>query len=236
MKIKAVLFDLDGTLLPMDQEMFVKRYFGLLAQKMAMFSYQPQKLIDAVYAGTIAMMKNDGRKSNEVVFWDKMSEVYGESVRQDEKRFEEFYREEFDNVKISTSFSRLASIVVGMAKDMGLRVVLATNPIFPQIATQKRMAWAGLDHKDFEFYTTYENYYHCKPNLEYYKDILSKLGVDAKECLLVGNDVNEDMIAQELGMSVFLLTNCLINKDNKDISNYPQGDFEDLMEYIKRLG
>ena len=35
MNIKAVLFDLDGTLLPMDQDIFVKSYFGLLAKKLS---------------------------------------------------------------------------------------------------------------------------------------------------------------------------------------------------------
>ena len=33
--MKTILFDLDGTLLPMDQDAFVKYYMGLFAQKMA---------------------------------------------------------------------------------------------------------------------------------------------------------------------------------------------------------
>lgn len=67
--IKVILFDLDGTLLPMDQEIFVKTYFGLIAQKLAPYGYQPKELIEAVWAGTKAMVKNDGRKTNEEVFW-----------------------------------------------------------------------------------------------------------------------------------------------------------------------
>jgi FMN phosphatase YigB (HAD superfamily) len=62
-----------------------------------------------------------------------------------------------------------------------------------------------------------------------------KLGVSPEECLMVGNDVNEDMIAETLGMKVFLLKDCIINKDNKDISIYPNGSFGELMEYVKSL-
>lgn len=53
---------------------------------------------------------------------------------------------------------------------------------------------------------------------------------------MVGNDVSEDMIAQDLGMQVFLLTDCLINKENEDISRYPHGSFPQLMDYIGSIG
>ena len=64
--------------------------------------------------------------------------------------------------------------------------------------------------------------------------ITEKLGLDPKECLMVGNDVSEDMIAEKLGMKVFLLTDCIINKENKDIDQYPNGGFQELIEYINK--
>ena len=118
---------------------------------------------------------------------------------------------------------------------MGYRTVLATNPLFPPTATQSRIRWAGLIPEDFEFITTYDNSSFCKPNPDYYREILGKLNLNAGECLMVGNDVNEDMIAQTLGMQVFLLTDCLINKENRDISQYPYGSFPELMDYIRGL-
>ena len=54
--IKAILFDLDGTLLPMDQDEFTKGYFKLLAAKLAPYGYEPKTLIDTVWAGTAAMV------------------------------------------------------------------------------------------------------------------------------------------------------------------------------------
>ena len=52
---------------------------------------------------------------------------------------------------------------------------------------------------------------------------------------MVGNDVGEDMIAEKLGMRVFLLTDCMINKANADISIYPHGNFDDLKNFLNTL-
>jgi FMN phosphatase YigB (HAD superfamily) len=233
--IKMILFDLDGTLLPMDLNVFVKAYFGGIAKRLAARGYQADSLISAIRTGTAAMIKNDGKQTNEQVFWDKFAQLYGENAKSDEPYFEEFYRLDFDKVQVSCGYNPKAAEAVNTIKQMGFRVALATNPIFPAIATQKRIAWAGLTPGDFELYTTYENSHYCKPNLAYYQEVISALGVSAEECLMVGNDVSEDMIAKQLGMKVFLLTDCLINKDEADISVYPNGSFDQLLEYVKTL-
>ena len=58
--ITTLLFDLDGTLLPMDTEVFTKHYFSLLVQKLAPYGYEAKPLIGAVLAGIEAMAVNDG--------------------------------------------------------------------------------------------------------------------------------------------------------------------------------
>jgi FMN phosphatase YigB (HAD superfamily) len=125
--------------------------------------------------------------------------------------------------------------VIGVLKEKGMRCVLATNPIFPEAATLHRISWAGLDPKDFLLYTTYENSRHCKPNPEYYRDILAQIGEDPEACLMVGNDVQEDMVARELGMQVFLLTDCLLDRMKTDLSQYPHGDFSALLALVKKI-
>ena len=234
MAVKIVLFDLDGTLLPMDQDVFVKTYFGLLAKRLAPLGYEPTELINAVWAGTKAMIKNTGEKTNEEVFWDDFASRYGEEARNDLPEFDAFYREDFDKVKQVCGFNPKAKEVIDLLKEKGIRVALATNPIFPAIATEKRIAWAGLSPEDFELYTTYENSNYCKPNTEYYNEIVNQLNIQPEECLMVGNDVSDDMVAEKVGMKVFLLTDCLINKTDKDVSEYPNGSFEELIEYISK--
>lgn len=233
--LTTVFFDLDGTLLPMDQEVFLEAYMGGLAAKMVPYGYEPKLLIKSIWKGTGAMVMNDGHARNDEVFWNTFSAIYGKDTRVDEPVFEEFYRVEFQQVAGACGFDTRAAQTVRTLKEMGLKVVLATNPLFPSIATRSRAKWAGLDPDDFDLITTYENSFHCKPNPDYYREILDRLHLRPEECLMVGNDAAEDMVAQVLAMKVFLLTDCLINKENRDITQYPHGSFPALMDYIRSL-
>lgn len=235
MSLKAVLFDLDGTLLPMDQDVFIKTYFKGIAAKLAPHGYEPKALIDTIWAGTVQMIKNDGQTTNEKAFWNCFASGYGEKSLEDLPLFEKFYQESFDEVQAVCGYQPAAAEMIAKLKKAGLRVVLATNPIFPSIATRKRIRWAGLQPEDFELFTTYENSRYCKPNLRYYEEILEQLHVSPEECLMVGNDVGDDMVAQKLGMQVYLLTDCLINKANEDISHYNHGNFCELVQWLDTL-
>ncbi len=233
--IKTILFDLDGTLLPMDQDVFTKSYFRQLIKKIAPLGYDPEILVDTIWKGTKAMVENDGTRTNEDAFWDCFVERFGENAKKDIPVFEEFYRKEFQEVEKDCGKNPMAKKTVKWIKEKGFQVALATNPIFPSIATESRIRWAGLEPEDFSIYTTYENSIHSKPNPEYYRDIVKQLNCKAEECMMIGNDVEEDMIAKTLGMKVFLLTDCIINRSNKDIAEYPHGSFQDLMDYINHM-
>ena len=235
MSITTVLFDLDGTLLPMDQDTFVKAYIKGLTVAAEPAGYSPMIFSTAIMAGTAAMVKNNGEKTNEEVFWDTLERTYGESVCGDIHLFDEFYATDFQKIKNVCGFTPKAAELIQHIKEKGYRVALATNPLFPQVATESRIRWAGLSPDDFELYTSYENSRYCKPNPDYYQEVVKNLGVNPEECLMVGNDAQEDMIAETLGMKVFLLTDCLINKYDVDISKYPNGDFDTLIDYIINL-
>lgn len=232
MAIKAVLFDLDGTLVPMDQDVFVGDYFKRISTKLAPYGYEPKQFVDTIWKGTYAMIKNNSDRCNEEIFWDYAKTVYGEKILADKPLFDEFYEQEFDKVKAVCGFNPQAAETVRKLKEMGYKVALATNPIFPERATRWRIGWAGLTPDDFEFYTTYENINSCKPNLAYYIECAARIGCKPEECLMVGNDVGDDMVAESIGIKVFLLTDCLINKTDEDITKYPNGSFNELMEYI----
>lgn len=233
--ITACLFDLDGTLLPMDQDEFVKAYFSGLVRAMIPYGYDPQLLVKAIGAGTMAMVQNDGSARNEAVFWKTAAKVFGRDIQSDEALFLHFYENEFQQVQNVCGKNPLAVQAIANIRAMGYRTILATNPLFPPAATRSRVRWAGLMPEDFELITTYDNSSFCKPNLDYYREILEKQGLKAEECLMVGNDVSEDMAAQALGMRVFLLTDCLINRNGEDISAFPNGGFPELLTYVKAL-
>ena len=235
MSIKAVLFDLDGTLLPMDQDKFVGAYFKLLTARLATIGYDPKVFGDCLYKGVAAMVMNDGTCLNEKRFWDVFTAMFGEEAMKDKPFVDEFYRTEFNQVQQSCGYSSMAKEIVNTVRARGLRPILATNPLFPAMATENRMRWAGLEPEDFEYYTVYDNSHYCKPNPKYYLEILEKIGCKPEECVMVGNDVGEDMLVEDLGMKTFLLTDCLINKKNVDISKYAQGSFEELKAFIESL-
>ena len=86
MSITTILFDLDGTLLPMDQDEFVRAYFKLLAKKLAGHGYDPEALLGNIWAGVEAMVKNTGECNNEEAFWRTFDKIYGEEVRNMERR------------------------------------------------------------------------------------------------------------------------------------------------------
>ena len=233
--ITTILFDLDGTLLPMDQDIFAKAYVKGLTVAAEPAGYSPMIFSTAIMAGTAAMVKNNGERTNEEVFWDTLERTYCEPVLNNIHLFDEFYAADFQKIKDVCGFEPKAAELIKHIKEKGYRVALATNPLFPAVATESRIRWAGLKPEDFELYTTYETSHYCKPNLDYYREILNELQVSPEECLMVGNDVTEDMIAEKLGMKVFLLTGCLINKNNIDISVYPHGEMADLLEFIDTL-
>ena len=153
----TVLFDLDGTLLPLDQDIFIETYFKHLAAFLAPMGFEPAQTIKGVTYGTMAMLKNDGTMTNCERFWQAFSEFFGKDMKPYEPDFEKFYREQFVRVKSVTYPDGRAAECIRILKEKGYTVAVATSPVFPAIATEARLQWAGLKKEDFALVTTYEN-------------------------------------------------------------------------------
>lgn len=233
--MKQILFDLDGTLLPMDMDAFIKAYFGELAMFMAPYGFQPEPLIDAMWTGTAAMVKNDGACTNEERFWSVFEQKTGHQRTEEEPHFIEFYSTVFEKARSATGVNPIFHRVLRDLKEAGCQPILATNPLFPKIATYRRIRWAGLDPEDFQAITTYETSCTCKPNPDYYREICRNLNLDPAECIMIGNDVEEDAAALETGMQVYLVTDCLINRKERDLSMIPHGNSVSLETFLKFL-
>ena len=150
--------------------------------------------------------------------------------------FDDFYRNEFIYAKQGTGVTPYAKKTVDYLKSKKVRLIVATNPIFPKAATYRRIEWAGLDPNDFEYITVYDNCSTCKPNLNYYADLCSFCGISPEDSLMIGNDVDEDMVsASSLNMDTYLVTDCLINRSESDYSAYKQGSFKDFLNYSRMM-
>lgn len=230
--IKAVLFDLDGTLLPMDEEYFKKIYFGEVYKKIAYLGYTLDELLKVIWYGTKAMIQNDGSQTNEELFWKKFIEVHPDRLEENKENFVDFYSNIFPTLGHTCGYQPLAKDFIKALKDKGYEVIIASNPIFPLVATKARIRWAGCDPDDFKYITAYENSRFSKPNLKYYEEVLEKTGYKPEEVVMVGNDVREDMIVNKLGIDSYLITDCLLNLDNEDINKYKHGNFEEIMNLV----
>ncbi len=227
----TVLTDLDGTLLLFDQDEFIKHYFGQLCRQMP--DYEPDRVVRAVWTGTKAMIGNDGTKTNAERFWDAFAAEFGEEIRTREAILDAFYRNEFHEIKGVLKRIGAAKELVDTLRAKGYTLVLATNPIFPKVAVLSRLAWTGLTEEDFIHITHYENSRFCKPNPQYYEEILAAIGKRADECYMFGNSVHEDMIAQTLGMEVRFLPECEENPHGLPTDGYPRCTLEELCDEVK---
>lgn len=233
---KHILFDLDGTLLPMVQDEFVAMYMPRLAKRFMKLGLEPEALIKTIWKGVGAMVTGDGSRTNEEVFWDCFEKLTGIPRSKVEADTLDFYDNEFNEAIASTSPTETAGKIIAGLKDNGVRVYLATNPMFPRCATLNRIRWAGLNAEDFEVITTYEDYHYTKPNVNYFKELMERFGLKPEECLMVGNDVEEDLPIRELGVKTYLVTDTMENKKNLPINSDYQGTMDELYDFLVEEG
>ena len=211
MKYQAILFDMDGTLVPMDTNAFIKGYFGLLFRKLSKHGFDRSNFGEMMWAGVSAMVENDGTATNEDRFWQvfcRLTHTQKDTVNAD---CLEFYGKEFQQAKQFTGENPLAAEAIRLAREKAQKVILATNPMFPMVGQQTRMGWVGLKPTDFDLVTSYEFERLCKPNPMYYTSICDRLGLNPAECLMIGNDENEDMYAAaQAGLRCWLVTDWMI--------------------------
>ncbi|HZX21588.1 MAG TPA: HAD hydrolase-like protein, partial [Clostridia bacterium] len=145
------------------------------------------------------------------------------------------YEKDFNNIKEISTTSKHMINSVALLKEKGYNLVVATNPLFPERAILHRIEWAGLDKEDFIFISCLEKMHYCKPRLEFYEEVLDIIEKQPQHCMMVGNDVGEDMIAKHLGMKTFLVEDHIIGTVTEDLAIDHRGNYEDFYEFVKTL-
>lgn len=233
--MKHIMFDLDGTLLALDFDEFTRAYIACIGQKLGTLGYDVTRCIKALWAGTEAMVKNDGSRTNRQAFWDAFCAVAKVNQMVLEPQLETFYRQEFQGIRSVLRTQRDCRGFIDDLKRKGYTLSLATNPVFPLVAVEQRLSWIGLTVKDFAVVSSYEHYKYCKPNLGYYQQVLSSAGFAPEESCMIGNNIHDDMPARDLGMPVYLVTDVLENPQNKPVDDYPHGSFAQLQAFLAAL-
>jgi len=235
-KYKAILFDMDGTLVPMDMHEFTKGYFVFLGKKLSEFNIPHEKLVSTIWDGTARMVMNDGSKRNEEVFWERFAELIPDKPTDKIAELcNDFYSNEFIEAKIFTQDNPLAKEAVKVAHEKAPIVALATNPLFPMAGQLTRMKWVDLKPEEFDLITSYEEDRFCKPNPQYFLSVCQRLNVEPSECLMIGNDEEEDMYAcTKVGMDGYLVTDTMIPSE-KHPWDGPRGTFAQMVEMLNNL-
>lgn len=204
--LKAVLFDLDDTLLGNSMDTFLPAYFQALTRYLNHL-VPPERLIAQLMHATETMDANHNRHvTNEEAF----AAAFYPALKPDrptlERVFQRFYADEFPKLQSLTRMRREARSLIEWALERNLQVAVATNPLFPRVAVEQRLAWAGVSVDDFSYalVTTYENMHATKSHPAYYREILNRLERRSDECLMVGDSWKMDVLpASSVGLQVY---------------------------------
>lgn len=232
--IKAVLFDLDGTLLHMNQEEFLSAYLQKFSRAVSSM-IEPKFFIKSLLSATDMMIKNiDPLKTNYDIFWEAFLALNPIEKSALDPLIENFYKVDFHEIKKIALSPPTARRVVASAIELGFKTVIATNPVFPAIGIQARLDWANLSDLPFTLITSYEEFHFCKPHAEYYLEVADKLRLPPENCLMIGNDIDQDMInSGKVGMKTYLVKDQLISSKQCASINY-SGTLDELALFLNK--
>lgn len=234
---KAILFDLDGTLLDIDMDFFLTKYFQEMGMMAAENGFKdPQLIVKQILISTDVMIKDKNPYiCNEEVFMQHFFSSLSVDKVQTRAFFDEFYRTGFPRLqKYCGTFNGIRQMMEQIFTS-GAKVVIATNSVFPRRAIQLRLDWAGVGDFSFDLITSYEVMHYCKPSPEYYQEIADQIGVEPSACLMVGNDRDEDLVAGLIGMKTYLVEDRLIDRGNNIHTPDWRGSLEDMFAFMNEI-
>jgi len=234
-KIKALLLDLDGTLLDIDMELFIPAYIRLLAPYFSSICGAEEFAVHLMGSTRVMIENGDPALTNETVFFQDFCRRLQQPVDSVYPVFEQFYEQEFPRLRHWSRPRPGARPLVETARRRGLKLVLATNPLFPLSAVAHRLEWAGLSAEQFDLITTVENSHFCKPRPEYFLEIAGAIGCRPQECLMAGNDVQEDLGAARAGMATFLVEGMILHRGSGEPQCTYRGTLQDLARLVNEL-
>ncbi|WP_241963623.1 HAD family hydrolase [Gordonibacter sp. 28C] len=233
---RAVFFDLDGTLLPMEIEEFLGTYFKAIGHYVAEQGLDAQAFSAGFKAGIGAMAAHDDGRTNAEAYW----EAFFEHVEGGEDAWmpllNEFYDHDFGAIGKGVEANPACARAIETLAAKGYPLVLATMPMFPHRAVEWRLSWAGVDSARFSRLTSFENSTSVKPKLAYYAENLAACGLRGADVLMVGNNTVEDLAACGLGVDAFLVTDHLLDPtDGFDLASVKHGAMEEFAAWVETL-
>ncbi|MBN2899946.1 MAG: HAD family hydrolase [Clostridia bacterium] len=233
-RINTVIFDLDGTLLPMNTDEFMNGYNRAIAGYFKDL-IDPKEFVKALWESTEATVKNLEHKKNYDVFKAEMEKRVSVDVELLYDHIYAFYDEVFHDLGTYASRSEAIVKAVRLLKQKGYRVLIATNPLFPMKANHTRIRWAGFEPDEFDYISSFEDNHYCKPHIAFYEEVLQANQIDTATALMVGNDVREDLVVKKLGVRTYLIEDHLIIRDDQPYDTDYQGNYGAFLTFVENL-
>ncbi|HKI50950.1 MAG TPA: HAD family hydrolase [Geothermobacteraceae bacterium] len=233
--IEAILFDLDGTLLQVEMQEFIPRYLQQLSVRFAP-EVEPVRFQVTLRAAIFALLQaRDGEQTNEELFLRTLERQLGIVPERYRRVCDQWLEAEVESLQPLVTRHPLATQLVEAAFARGAKVVIATNPVFPRRLIEARLRWAGLDRYPYSLVTCYENSRHCKPNPEYFQEVLEKVELAPEQCLMVGNDNHHDLAAIRAGIPTYLVETWLIDRGTASFEPDFRGVHAELLTFLNNL-
>ena len=232
---RAICFDLDGTLLPMEIDDFLSSYFSMLAPCIMRHGVSKEDYQAGLNGGIRAMAAHDDDRPNDALFWETFYAHVDEGAADWESIFLDFYENDFGHIGDDMPANPAADRAIQTLRAKGYPLVLTTMPLFPLRAVQWRVEWAGVDPDVFERITTFDNSTSVKPKLAYFAENLAAMGLRGQDVLMVGNNTKEDLSFMQLGADGWLVTDCLIDPIDYDLDQVRHGSLADFADWAETL-
>ena len=230
----TLLLDLDDTLLETNTATFIPAYFQALSKYLNEY-VDPDIMLPALMAGTSSMLaSHDPSHTLQEVFEAEFYPKLGIPKEQLNQKIEYFYDHIFPELESITKRREGAPDLIEAAFAKGYRVVIATDPLFPRKATYHRVRWAGFDPERFDLISSFETFHFTKSQPAYYAEVLGRLGWPDGPVLMVGNDVERDLLpAEKLGIMAYHIDDNTGPKSNNQSSR--KGNLIDLRLWLDQI-
>jgi len=234
-RLDGILFDLDGTLLNIQMQPYIDGYIDGLSR---CFEDLVDRMVfaEVLVSSAYAMLSvEDEHQTNEQFFLELVARQLGIATPELRRRLEHFCRNGLHVLEPLIEPFPEANEILQHCFQQGMKVALATNPVFPLQVIEARLRWAGIDRFPFHLVASYESCRFCKPHPRFFADILEDLGLTPEKTLMVGNDTHYDLAAGQLGILTYLVDTCLIDQEQRAKEADFRGGHRDLLHFIRQL-
>lgn len=226
--MRAVLFDLDDTLLENNGDLFFEAYLDALARHVESWIPRAKLLDAAMVAGAAMVAAHHPERTNEQVLLEALPSTLGVDPVRFEAQFRRFEQGDFRGLGPPWRAHPWVPDLVRTVVDRGIAVVVATSPIYPLPVIEERMRRAGVRDLPWSLVTSWDRMHSTKPSPSYFEEIARLLGLAPDQCVMVGDDFFQDIVARRIGMHTYFVGQPLPGLDTG-----PGGSLREIIEWLE---